>query len=99
MRVLKVTKYSPILHELRASWGVLQAGKYLLTESMQNRGPDEDFFAYQNAIAEIGRIERKLEILYDEIQAVELLHQAAIILGNYEDLSDRKQSSGNSPIN
>lgn len=99
MRVLKVTKYSPILHELRASWGVLQAGKYLLTESMQNQAPHEDFFAYQNAIAEIGRIERKLDILYDEIQAVELLHQADILLGNYEDLSNRKRSGDNSPLN
>lgn len=99
MRVLKVTKYSPILHELRASWGVLQAGKYLLTESMQNRGPDEDFFAYQNAVAEIGRIERKLEILYDEIQAVELLHQAAILTGNYEDMPGKKRSSDNQSMN
>ena len=99
MRVLKVTKYSPILHELRASWGVLQAGKYLLAESMQNRTPHEDLFAYQNAIAEIGRIERKLDILYDEIQAVELLHQAAILTGNYEDMSDRKRSNGNTSLN
>ncbi|MGA0556774.1 hypothetical protein ACO2Q8_09000 [Larkinella sp. VNQ87] len=99
MRVLKVTKYSPILHELRASWGVLQAGKYLLTESMQNKGPHEDFFAYQNAIAEIGRIERKLDILYDEIQAIELLHQAAILTGNFENLSDRKRSGDSSPMN
>ncbi|GAB3326181.1 hypothetical protein GCM10027299_25250 [Larkinella ripae] len=99
MRALKVTKYSPILHELRASWGVLQAGKYLLTESMQNRGPHEDFFAYQNAVAEIGRIERKLEILYDEIQAVELLHQAAILTGNYEDMPGRKRPSDNQSMN
>ncbi|GAB3900499.1 hypothetical protein GCM10028803_23490 [Larkinella knui] len=99
MRVLKVTKYSPILHELRASWGVLQAGKYLLAESMQNRIPQEDLFAYQNAIAEIGRIERKLDILYDEIQAVELLHQAAILVGNYEDMSGRKRSNGNTSLN
>lgn len=99
MRVLKVTKYSPILHELRASWGVLQAGKYLLSESMQNRIPTDDLFAYQNAVAEIGRIERKLEILYDEIQAVELLHQAAILTGNYEDMSSRKRSNGNTSLN
>lgn len=99
MRVLKVTKYSPILHELRASWGVLQAGKYLLSESMQNRIPADDLFAYQSAVAEIGRIERKLEILYDEIQAVELLHQAAILTGNYQDMSSRKRSDDQTSLN
>ncbi|WP_128543836.1 hypothetical protein [Larkinella soli] len=92
MNLQKLTKYTPMLHELRASWGMLQAGKYLLAESVQNPSKYPDFFAYEKDIAELKRIEQKLDRLYDEIKATELLHEAAVLTGNFQEYSRKRNN-------
>ena len=91
MSSLKVTKYSQELHQLRASWGILQAGRLLLLESVQKPVQYGDFYAYENALSELNQLDAKLDLLYDEIKTAELMHEAALLTGNYQELVVRRK--------
>jgi len=70
----------------------MQAGRLLLLESVQKPVKYDDFFSYENAIAELNQLDERLDILYDEIKTAELLHEAALLTGNFQELLVRRKS-------
>jgi|GEM_PF-6970581 len=81
MNTVKVTPYSRRLPELRTSLSLLQLGKVLMMQGARQHSG----ITLGDTLIELTKMERKITEISDEIQMTELLHQAAILLGNYKE--------------
>ncbi|GAA4469826.1 hypothetical protein GCM10023189_57440 [Nibrella saemangeumensis] len=90
MQTVKVTKYSYILPELQTSLGLLLIGRIMLLDSM-----DSPSGKSRKSKAALRELEEKIDLLTDEINVTELLHEAALLVGDYKEFRNRKNSSLN----
>lgn len=80
MKKVKVTKYSRVLPELHVTLNLLWAGRILMGFSAESSAVDAE------ELIELSRIDEQIETISDELQATELLHEAAILVGDYQEL-------------
>ncbi|WP_234733514.1 hypothetical protein [Tellurirhabdus bombi] len=81
MNTVKVTKYSRRLPELRTSLSLLQLGRVLMAQT--EKGRDQSILAH--TIIEIGKVDQRIEEIQEQIAMNELLHQASILVGNFNE--------------
>lgn len=80
MKTVKITKFSRIIPELHVALNLLCVGRVIMGFSAESN-------AFEAAdLPELSCIDERIEIINDELQATELLHEAAILVGNYEEL-------------
>ena len=71
MKSVKITKYSRILPELHVALNLLCVGRILMGFSAESTNFDSE------DLIELTRIDERIEAITDELQATELLHEAA----------------------
>lgn len=91
MSTIKVTKYSYLLPELQTSLGLLLIGRIMLLDAM-----DSPSGKNRKSKADLKKLEAEIDQLTDEINVTELLHEAALLVGDYKEFRGRKNSSLNS---
>ncbi|WP_266367073.1 hypothetical protein [Tellurirhabdus rosea] len=82
MSTVKITKYSRQLPELRTSLSLIQLGRVLLAQHSHLRNRSQ----FADTIIELAKMDEKIEALREEIAVTELLHEASVLVGNYEEL-------------
>lgn len=79
MKSVKITKYSRILPELHVALNLLCVGRILMGFSAESTNFDSE------DLIELTRIDERIEAITDELQATELLHEAAVLVGDYQE--------------
>lgn len=79
MKSVKITKYSRVLPELHVALNLLCVGRILMGFSAESSDIESD------ELIELSRIDERIEAVTDELQATELLHEAAILIGDYQE--------------
>ena len=80
MKTAKVTKFSRALPELHVALNLLCVGRVIMGFSAESKALEAD------DLLELSGIDERIETINDELQATELLHEAAILVGDYEEL-------------
>jgi hypothetical protein len=81
MNTVKVTKYSRRLPELRTSLSLLQLGRVLMVQAQKER----DQVTFSHTIIEMAKVDERIEEVREQITMNELLHQAAVLIGNFNE--------------
>lgn len=79
MNTVKVSKYSRQLPELYTHLNLLKLGQSLVYQSARCRRSH----SLSESILELIRFEQRIEAVTDEIRSTELLHEAALLIGDY----------------
>ena len=82
MNTVKITTYSRQLPEMRTSLSLIQLGRVLLAQNGHLRNRSQ----FADTIIELARMDEKIEELREQIAMTELLHEACVLVGSYEEL-------------